>query len=159
MEIKVISSLIKDGIIPTPCYATAGSAGLDLRLCSNKPVIMSPGAEYLAHTGIAINLQDSSLAGLILPRSGLATKHKIILGNSVGLIDSDYQGELLVQLLHRGTATDKPFTLNPGERIAQLVIVQLWSKWEQSRLNSKYVKEFSNTSARGAGGFGHTGRS
>ncbi len=134
--------------IPRPDYATDGSAGLDLRACLTTPLLLQPGQTELVPTGMAIHLADPGLAALILPRSGLGHKHGIVLGNLVGLIDSDYQGQLFVSVWNRGQA---PFTIDIGERIAQLVVVPV----VQVRFES--VEEFS-PSARGQGGFGHTGR-
>ena len=133
---------------PRPQPATDGSAGLDLRACIDAPLALAPGAAELIQTGIAIHIADPGLAGMILPRSGLGHKHGIVLGNLVGLIDSDYQGPLMVSCWNRGQAA---FTIEPGERIAQLVIVPVVQPaWRE-------VDEFEAT-ARGAGGFGHTGR-
>jgi dUTP pyrophosphatase len=131
-----------------PSYATPGAAGLDLRACVDAPLVIEPGTTHLVKTGMAIHLADPGYAALILPRSGMGHKHGIVLGNLVGLIDSDYQGELMVSTWNRGSA---PFTLNPLERLAQLVIVPV----VQAHFN--LVDEFS-ASERGAGGFGSTGR-
>jgi dUTP pyrophosphatase len=131
-----------------PAYATAGSAGLDLRACLDAPLLLAPGQAELIPTGLAIHLADPTLAAMILPRSGLGHKHGIVLGNLVGLIDSDYQGPLMVSAWNRGTAA---YTVQPMERIAQLVIVPV----VQARFN--VVDDF-GASARGAGGFGSTGR-
>jgi len=133
---------------PLPAYATSGSAGLDLRACIDVPLVLAPGRAELIPTGMAIHLEDPSLAAVILPRSGLGHKHGIVLGNLVGLIDSDYQGQLMVSCWNRGAA---PFTLNPGERIAQLIVVPV------VQVELEVVADF-ETSARGAGGFGHSGR-
>src|SRR3954469_15620080 len=133
---------------PLPVYATEGSAGLDLRAILDAPVTLEPGATALLPTGLAIHLDDPGLAAVILPRSGLGHKHGIVLGNLVGLIDSDYQGQLMVSCWNRG-ATE--FVVQPGERIAQMVIVPV----VQVRL--EVVDDFA-ASSRGAGGFGHTGR-
>jgi dUTP pyrophosphatase len=130
-----------------PSYATPGAAGLDLRACVDAPLVIEPGATHLVRTGMAIHLADPGYAALILPRSGLGHKHGIVLGNLVGLIDSDYQGELMVSTWNRGAA---PFTLNPLERLAQLVIVPV------VQANFSIVDEFP-VSERGAGGFGSTG--
>lgn len=132
---------------PLPHYATEGSAGLDLRAMLEGPLTLEPGATTLIPTGLAIHIADPGLAALILPRSGLGHKHGIVLGNLVGLIDSDYQGQLMVSCWNRGT---DPFTMEPGERIAQLVLVPVL----QVRLE---VVESFDDSQRGAGGFGHTG--
>ena len=131
-----------------PSYATPGAAGLDLRACVEAPLVIEPGSTHLVKTGMAIHLADPGYAALILPRSGMGHKHGIVLGNLVGLIDSDYQGELMVSTWNRGSV---PFTLNPLERLAQLVIVPV----VQAHFN--VVDEFS-ASERGAGGFGSTGR-
>lgn len=134
--------------IPLPEYATVGSAGLDLRACIDAPMTIRPGETQLIRTGMAIYIADPSLAAVILPRSGLGHKHGIVLGNLVGLIDSDYQGELMVSCWNRGT---KDFTLDVGERLAQLVLVPV------VQADFKFVDEFVATE-RGAGGFGHSGR-
>jgi dUTP pyrophosphatase len=131
-----------------PHYATSGSAGLDLRACIDRPITLLPGQTELIPTGIAIHLDDPGLAAMILPRSGLGHKHGIVLGNLVGLIDSDYQGQILVSAWNRGNA---PFVLNPMERLAQLVVVPV----VQVELN--LVEDFAH-SPRGAGGFGSTGK-
>ena len=131
-----------------PSYATAGSAGLDLRACLDEAIQIEPGQTVLVKTGLAIYIEDTNFAGLILPRSGLGHKHGIVLGNLVGLIDSDYQGELMISVWNRGQQT---FTLEPGERLAQYVLVPvIQAEFEQ-------VDEFTATE-RGAGGFGHTGQ-
>lgn len=133
---------------PLPSYATAGSAGLDLRACVDEAIDIEPGQTVLVKTGMAIYIHDVNFAGLILPRSGLGHKHGIVLGNLVGLIDSDYQGELMVSVWNRGQTT---FRLEPGERLAQYVLVPVvQAEFEQ-------VEEFEET-LRGAGGFGHTGK-
>jgi dUTP pyrophosphatase len=134
---------------PLPAYATSGSAGLDLRAVLDAPLVLEAGAASLISTGLSIHLDDPGLAAVILPRSGLGHKHGIVLGNLVGLIDSDYQGPLMVSCWNRGGAA---FTVQPGERIAQLVIVPV----VQVALN--VVEDFA-ASSRGAGGFGHSGRS
>jgi dUTP pyrophosphatase len=132
---------------PLPAYATDGSAGLDLRACLGAALTLAPGKAELIPTGLAIHLDDPGLAAMILPRSGLGHKHGVVLGNLVGLIDSDYQGQLMVSCWNRGAAE---FVVQPGERIAQMVIVPV----VQVRL--EVVDDFA-TSQRGAGGFGHTG--
>ncbi|MEH6387937.1 MULTISPECIES: dUTP diphosphatase [Pseudomonas] len=132
---------------PLPHYATGGSAGLDLRALLNEPLILEPGQTTLLPTGLAIHIADPGLAAMILPRSGLGHKHGIVLGNLVGLIDSDYQGELKVSCWNR---SQQAFTIEPGERIAQLVLVPVL------QASLEIVDDFDN-SARGAGGFGHTG--
>ena len=131
-----------------PAYATPGSAGLDLRACIDAPIVLEPGCTELVPTGLAIHVADPNLAALILPRSGLGHKHGIVLGNLVGLIDSDYQGPLMVSCWNRGS---QPFTIEPFERIAQLVIVPV----VQARFR---VVESFGASDRGTGGFGSTGR-
>ena len=133
---------------PLPSYATQGSAGMDLRALLDAPLVLEPGATQLVKTGLAIHIADPGLAGMVLPRSGLGHKHGIVLGNLVGLIDSDYQGELMISVWNRG---QKPFTLEPGERLAQYVLVPV----VQAEL--EVVDDFS-ASQRGAGGFGSSGR-
>ena len=133
---------------PLPQYATAGSAGLDLRACLDNPVTLQPGNAELLPTGLAIHVEDPGLAAVILPRSGLGHKHGIVLGNLVGLIDSDYQGQLMVSCWNRGR---EPYTVQPGERIAQLIVVPV------VQVELDVVEDFA-ASARGAGGFGHSGR-
>ncbi|MGB1271488.1 MAG: dUTP diphosphatase [Endozoicomonas sp.] len=133
---------------PLPAYATEGSAGIDLRACVEAPVTVEPGQTELLPTGMAIHIEDPSLAAMILPRSGLGHKHGIVLGNLVGLIDSDYQGPLMVSCWNRGNTT---FTVNPGERIAQLVLVPV------VQASLEIVDSFDETD-RGAGGFGSSGR-
>jgi len=133
---------------PLPAYATEGSAGLDLRACLAASLVLAPGRAELVPTGLAIHLEDPGLAAVLLPRSGLGHKHGIVLGNLVGLIDSDYQGQVMASLWNRGAA---PFTIEPGERIAQLVVVPV----VQVRLD---VVEAFTASERGAGGFGSSGR-
>jgi dUTP pyrophosphatase len=131
-----------------PAYATPGSAGLDLRACLDEPLVLQPGRTALIATGLAVHIADPGLAALLLPRSGLGHKHGIVLGNLVGLIDSDYQGPLMVSCWNRG---DAAFTVQPMERIAQMIIVPV----VQARF--RVVDDF-DTSARGEGGFGSTGR-
>lgn len=145
IDIKILNERMRDQL---PHYATAGSAGLDLRACLEAPLTLEPGETKLVPTGLAIHLDDPGYAALILPRSGLGHKHGIVLGNLVGLIDSDYQGELMISTWNRGHTT---FTLNPLERLAQLVIVPV----VQAQFN--IVDEFEQ-SERGAGGFGSTGK-
>ena len=132
-----------------PAYATSGSAGLDLRACIAEPLTLAPNACQLLPTGLAIHLADPGYAALILPRSGLGHKHGIVLGNLLGLIDSDYQGQLMVSAWNR---SERAYTIEPLERIAQLVIVPVL----QAQLN--WVDDFAQASARGAGGYGSTGR-
>jgi dUTP pyrophosphatase len=145
LDVKVLDPRLRGQL---PHYATAGSAGLDLRACIDAPITLAPGQTELVPTGIAIHLDDPGLAAVILPRSGLGHKHGIVLGNLVGLIDSDYQGQILVSTWNRGNA---PFVLNPMERLAQLVVVPV----VQVELN--VVEDFAESS-RGAGGFGSTGK-
>jgi len=145
IDVKILDARLRDRM---PAYATSGAAGLDLRACVDAPLTLRPGETQLIPAGLAIHLADPGLAAVIVPRSGLGHKHGIVLGNLVGLIDSDYQGQLLVSTWNRGS---REFTIEPLERIAQLVIVPV----VQVRLN--VVEEF-DASARGAGGFGSTGR-
>lgn len=132
---------------PLPAHATGGSAGMDLRACLNAPLTLNPGAAELIPTGISIYIEDAGLAAMLLPRSGLGHKSGIVLGNLVGLIDSDYQGPLMVSTWNRGSA---PFTIQPGDRIAQMVIVPVL------QVGFDIVEDFSVTQ-RGAGGFGSSG--
>jgi len=145
IEVKVLDPRMAGQL---PAYATPGSAGLDLRACLEAPIVLEPGQTTLIPTGLAIHIGDPGLAAMILPRSGLGHKHGIVLGNLVGLIDSDYQGPLMVSCWNRGSAA---FTLQPMERIAQLVIVPV--------VQASFVRvdEF-DTSERGEGGFGSTGK-
>ncbi len=145
IDVKILDERLNDQM---PAYATPGSAGLDLRACLSEPLTLSPNAWQLVPTGMAIYLQDPAYAALILPRSGLGHKHGIVLGNLVGLIDSDYQGQLMVSSWNR---SDVAFTIEPMERIAQLVIVPV----VQAQFN--IVNEFEATQ-RGAGGYGSTGK-
>lgn len=134
---------------PLPDYATQGSAGFDLRACVHEPLLVEPGQTELIPTGIAIHINDPELAAIILPRSGLGHKHGIVLGNLVGLIDSDYQGQVLVSCWNRSC---QPFTIDPGMRLAQMVIVPI------VQVEFDVVRDF-DASTRGEGGFGHTGQS
>jgi len=147
IDVKILDPRMADQL---PAYATPGSAGLDLRACLNEPVTLLPNAWQLIPTGIAIHLADPGYAALILPRSGLGHKHGIVLGNLVGLIDSDYQGQLMVSAWNRSPTA---FTIEPMERIAQLVIVPV----VQAQFN--VVHEFAGPTERGAGGYGSTGKS
>ena len=144
-DVKILDARMRDQL---PHYATGGSAGLDLRACLDQPLNLAPGQTELIPTGIAIHLADPGLAAVILPRSGLGHKHGIVLGNLVGLIDSDYQGQIFVSTWNRGNAA---FVINPMERLAQLVVVPV----VQVELN--VVDDF-ESSPRGAGGFGSTGK-
>ncbi|MBL4835498.1 MAG: dUTP diphosphatase [Pseudomonas sp.] len=146
LQAKILDPRLGD-LWPLPHYATEGSAGLDLRALLAEPLTLQPGQTELLPTGMAIHIADPGLAAMILPRSGLGHKHGIVLGNLVGLIDSDYQGQLMVSCWNRSS---RPFTIEPGERIAQLVLVPVL----QAQL--EVVDEFAD-SERGAGGFGHTG--
>ena len=146
IDVRILDSRLNDS---PPHYATPGSAGLDLRACLDAPLEIAPGQTTLVRTGMAIHLADPGLAAMILPRSGLGHKHGIVLGNLVGLIDSDYQGELMVSVWNRG---QEKFTLNPLERIAQLVVVPVL------QVGFNVVEDF-DASARGKGGFGSTGKS
>ena len=147
LKVRVLDARIGTEF-PLPAYATEGSAGLDLRACLAKPLELAPGRAELIPTGLAIHVEDPGLAAVILPRSGLGHKHGIVLGNLVGLIDSDYQGQLMVSCWNRGA---EPFTVKPGERIAQLVVVPV------VQVQLEVVTEFT-VSSRGAGGFGHSGQ-
>ncbi|HQV41044.1 MAG: dUTP diphosphatase [Moraxellaceae bacterium] len=147
VDVKILDARIGTEF-PLPAYATEGSAGLDLRACLDAPLVLAPGETQLIRTGLAIHISDPAFAGLVLPRSGLGHKHGIVLGNLVGLIDSDYQGELMVSCWNRG---NEVFTIQPGERIAQYVLVPV----VQAEL--RIVADF-DASARGAGGFGSSGR-
>jgi len=133
---------------PLPQYASAGAAGMDLRACVDGALELNPGETQLIPTGMAIHIEEAGLAAILLPRSGLGHKHGIVLGNLVGLIDSDYQGQVFVSCWNRGA---EPFTVQPGERIAQMVIVPV------VHADFEVVREFTETE-RGEGGFGHTGR-
>ena len=146
IDVKIMDARMADQL---PAYATPGSAGLDLRACLEAPVTLQPNAWQLIPTGIAIHLDDANFAALILPRSGLGHKHGIVLGNLVGLIDSDYQGQLMVSAWNRSPTA---FTIEPMERIAQLVIVPV----VQAQFN--VVADFAAASERGAGGYGSTGK-
>lgn len=146
IQLKILSDKIGKEI-PLPTYATEGSAGLDLRACLDQAIDLAPGETTLLPTGLSIYIQDPNLAATILPRSGLGHKHGIVLGNLVGLIDSDYQGELMVSCWNRGNTT---FTIEPGERVAQLVLLPV------VQAEFYIVTEFESTE-RGEGGFGHTG--
>jgi dUTP pyrophosphatase len=145
IDVKILDPRLRDQL---PSYATAASAGLDLRACITAPLVLAPGQTELIPTGLAIYIADPGYAGMILPRSGLGHKHGIVLGNLVGLIDADYQGPLMVSAWNRGAAA---FTLNPMERLAQLVIVPV------KQVEFRVVDDFSSTE-RGQGGFGSTGR-
>ncbi|MDP3841849.1 MAG: dUTP diphosphatase [Oxalobacteraceae bacterium] len=145
IDIKILDPRLREQL---PAYATAGSAGLDLRACLDAPLCIAPGETHLIPTGLAIHVANPAYAAMILPRSGLGHKHGIVLGNLVGLIDSDYQGQLMVSTWNRGQTA---FTLDPMERLAQLVIVPVL------QVGFNIVEEF-NTSERGSDGFGSTGK-
>lgn len=145
IDVKILDARLRDQL---PHYATPGSAGLDLRACIDAPITLQPGQTELVPTGMAIHLADPGLAAVVLPRSGLGHKHGIVLGNLVGLIDSDYQGQIFVSTWNRGNT---PFVLNPMERLAQLVIVPVM------QVGFNIVTDF-DASGRGAGGFGSTGK-
>ncbi|MBG5883949.1 dUTP diphosphatase [Providencia alcalifaciens] len=147
IDLKILDARIGNEF-PLPTYATTGSAGLDLRACIDAPIDLAPGQTELIPTGLAIHIADEQLAAVILPRSGLGHKHGVVLGNLVGLIDSDYQGQLMVSVWNR---SDKAFTVEPGERMAQMVFVPV----VQAQFN--IVDDF-NATERGEGGFGHSGR-
>lgn len=147
IDLKILDPRVGNEF-PLPAYATEGSAGLDLRACLDEALTVEPGQTHLIPTGIAIHIADKGLAATILPRSGLGHKHGIVLGNLVGLIDSDYQGQLMVSVWNRGHST---FSIEPGDRIAQLVFVPV----VQADFN--IVSDF-DASDRGEGGFGHSGR-
>lgn len=146
VDLKVLDPRMAEQL---PAYATAGSAGLDLRACLDAPVTLAPNAWQLIPTGLAIHLADPAYAAMLLPRSGLGHKHGIVLGNLVGLIDSDYQGQLMVSAWNRSAV---PFTIEPMERIAQMVIVPV------VQAQFRVVDEFAASTERGAGGYGSTGR-
>jgi dUTP pyrophosphatase len=145
VDLKILDPRMADTL---PAYATTGSAGLDLRACIDEPLVLEPGRTALIATGLAVHIADPGLAALLLPRSGLGHKHGIVLGNLVGLIDSDYQGPLMVSCWNR---SDAAFTVQPMDRIAQMIIVPV------VRARFRVVDDF-DTSARGEGGFGSTGR-
>ncbi|MEO8156832.1 MAG: dUTP diphosphatase [Betaproteobacteria bacterium] len=145
IDVKILDARLRDQL---PAYATSGSAGLDLRACIGDPMVLRPGQTELVPSGIAIHLADPGLAAIVLPRSGMGHKHGIVLGNLVGLIDSDYQGQIFVSLWNRGGVA---FTLNPMERIAQLVVVPV------VQVGFNLIDDFAE-SARGVGGFGSTGK-
>jgi len=145
LQVKILDERVCDAL---PRYATPGAAGMDLRACIDAPLTLQPGESRLVPSGIAIHVADPRYAAIVLPRSGLGAKNGIVLGNLVGLIDSDYQGPLMISVWNRGTAA---FTIEPLDRIAQLVIVPV------AQIEFEVVQEF-GASARGAGGFGSTGK-
>lgn len=150
VQVKVLNQkIIDDSAFSLPTRATDGSAGIDLRACIDAPLTIKAGETHLVGTGLAVYIADPNFAGMILPRSGLGHKHGIVLGNLVGLIDADYQGELMVSVWNR---SQDDFVLNPSDRMAQYIVVPV------ARPEFEVVTEFSDQSARGAGGFGHSGR-
>jgi dUTP pyrophosphatase len=148
LQVRILDARIGNEF-PLPAYATSGSAGLDLRACVTAPLTLQPAQAELISTGLAIHVADPALAAVILPRSGLGHKHGLVLGNLVGLIDSDYQGPLMVSCWNRSSVA---YTVQPGERIAQLVLINV------VQVELQVVAQF-GASERGAGGFGHSGRS
>ena len=146
IQLKILDARIGDAI-PLPHYATDGSAGLDMRACIDAPIAVEPGSTELIPTGLAIHIADSKLAAVLLPRSGLGHKHGLVLGNLTGLIDSDYQGQIFISCWNR---SDRAYTIEPGERIAQMVFVPV------EQVGFEVVTEF-RESERGEGGFGHSG--
>ena len=146
IELKILDPRVGD-TIPLPHYATAGSAGLDMRACIDEPLVVEPGDTALVPTGLAIHVADPGLAAVLLPRSGLGHKHGLVLGNLTGLIDSDYQGQVFISCWNRSKAS---YEVQPGERIAQMVFVPV------EQVNFEVVDDF-ESSDRGAGGFGHSG--
>ena len=146
IQLKILDARIGDAI-PLPHYATDGSAGLDMRACIDAPIAVEPGSTELIPTGLAIHIADSKLAAVLLPRSGLGHKHGLVLGNLTGLIDSDYQGQIFISCWNR---SDRAYTIEPGERIAQMVFVPV------EQVGFETVTEF-RESERGEGGFGHSG--
>ena len=147
IELKILDPRVGDSI-PLPHYATAGSAGLDMRACIDEPLTVNPGDTVLVPTGLAIHVSDPSLAAVLLPRSGLGHKHGLVLGNLTGLIDSDYQGQVFISCWNRGS---KSYEVQPGERIAQMVFIPV------AQVEFNVVDEFAE-SDRGDGGFGHSGK-
>lgn len=148
IETKIINPLLGSKI-PLPTYATKGSAAMDLRACLNAPLTVAAGETVLIPSGIAINIHNPNIVAILAPRSGLGIKHGIVLANNIGVIDSDYQGEISIGILNRG---DSAYTIEPGERICQMIFMPVF----QATL--AVVNEFGNESSRAAGGFGHTGK-
>lgn len=148
IETKIVNPLI-GASIPLPSYTTTGSAAMDLRACLNEPLTVRPGDTVIIPSGIAISIKDPGVVAILAPRSGLGIKHGLVLANTIGVIDSDYQGEIGIGIHNRGV---EPYTVEPGERICQMLFMPVL----QAALS--VVEEFSAESARGAGGFGHTGR-
>lgn len=148
VEVRVMNPLVGERF-PLPGYATDGSAGLDLRACIDEPQEIPPGETRMFGSGIAVSIRDPSLMAVVAPRSGLGTRHRIVLANQVGIIDSDYQDEIRVALWNAGP---EPYTVEPGERICQMMFVPV------SQVDLELVETFREKTARGTGGFGHTGR-
>ena len=148
IETKIVNPLMGEGI-PLPSYATNGSAAIDLRACLKEQIGIRPGQGVLIGSGIAINIKDPNIVGIIVPRSGLGIKNGIVLANTIGVIDSDYQGEIKIGLYNR---SQNQYTVKPGERICQMLFMPVINA------TLKLVQDFSNTTNRGSGGFGHTGR-
>ena len=148
VETKIVSPLIGE-VIPLPSYATDGSAAIDLRACLKEQIGIQPGDTVLVGSGIAINIKDPNIVGIIVPRSGLGIKKGIVLANTMGIIDSDYQGEIKIGLFNR---SQNQYLVKPGERICQMLFMPV------IKATLKLVQEFSNATLRGSGGFGHTGR-
>lgn len=148
IETKIMSPLLGSSI-PLPAYATSGSAAMDLRACISAPLTVNPGETVLIPSGLAISIHDPGLVAVLVPRSGLGIKHGIVLANTIGVIDSDYQGEIGIGIFNRSS---QPYTIEPGERICQMMFMPV------TRAALVAVNEFSTESARGTGGFGHTGR-
>jgi dUTP pyrophosphatase len=148
VETKILNPVIGEAIV-LPSYATEGSAAIDLRACLKEPISIQPGETVLIGSGIAINIKDPNIVGIIVPRSGLGIKKGIVLANTIGVIDSDYQGEIKVGLFNRSRIQ---YTVKPGERICQMLFMPVVNA------TLKLVQEFSNATRRGSGGFGHTGR-
>lgn len=149
IEASIVNPLLGTESAPLPDYATGGAAGMDLRACVSEAVTLEPGGRRLFPTGLAINIQDPGLAAMVASRSGLSLKHGVRVGQGLGVVDSDYHGEIGVILINDGT---QPYTVEPGERIAQLLFVPV------AQIAFNYVDTFSSTTDRGDGGFGHTGR-
>lgn len=148
IETRIVNSLVGSSI-PLPQYATEGSAALDLRACLTDPVTVLPGETVTIPSGIAISINNAGLVAILAPRSGLGIKHGLVLANTIGVIDSDYQGEIIIGIRNQGP---KPYTIQPGERICQMLFMPV------TQVRLQLVENFSNQTARGSGGFGHTGR-
>ena len=148
IETKILNPSIAEAV-PLPSYATEGSAAIDLRACLKAPILIQPGETELIGSGIAINIKDPNIVGILVPRSGLGIKNGIVLANTIGVIDSDYQGEIKIGLFNRSRV---PYAVRPGERVCQMLFMPVINA------TLKLVQEFSNATHRGGGGFGHTGR-